>query len=323
MKIVRRILLTIFISFMMIITLGVVAYAWVSLATITNIDGLGLTASAGDDLELSVDGINFYNQLPTSELTEIFEDIKLNAVTTSDNINFTTGGLYGTNPAIANEHYLSFDLWIRTTRRERGVYLFNNVNDKMSFYKTSVPGTYAVSRGVYWMANESFQNGVMPGDIVQKGSIDQYFAHDAIRIGIKELIDDLNPLDLRNDDELQNLIYDPSENIERGFGQPFGAYSYFFNRTLIFLYLPNQFPNTTYRLSQMEENNPYQAKDNNSLVATLQPTDYVDETGRLYFQSKIRINIWVEGWDPDAFDAIDRDTVKIQLQFKAAHIFKN
>ncbi len=320
MKPFKKFYLSVLTLTIVILVTGTVAFAWFELATINNIDGLSIGASAGEDLELSVDGINFSNILVTSELEEIFEDVKLNAVTTSDNVNFYTGGIYGTNPAVAGEHYLSFELYIRTTRPERSIYLFNNVNDIATF-QDSKPGTFVKSRGVYWMSNETFQNGVMQGDVVTKGSIHRYYASDAIRIGIKELIDDTNPLDTREESELHNLIYDPSENEYRGFGQPFGAFDYFFRRTLIYLYLPDVFPETTYRLTRMERNNPYQAEDNDSLIATLQETTQFSEDDKLYYQAKVRINIWLEGWDPDALDAIDKDVVRIQIQFKAANKF--
>lgn len=322
MKALKKFYLSVLTFILVIVATAAVAYAWTTYATINSIDGLSLGASAGDDLELSIDGIYFSNKLLTSDLGDLFSDVKLSAVTTSDNINFITGGVYGSGPAIKGEHYLSFDLWIRTARPERSIYLFNNVNDQISYQDTK-PGTFVKSRGVFWMANETFQNGVMPSDQVTVGTIARYYASDAIRIGIKELIDDTNPLDVRDESELQNLIYDPSENEERGFGQPFGAYSYFFKRTLIYLYLPKVFPVTTYRLTEMEKNNPYQATDNHSLVANLQETQEVDDKNRIYYQSKVRVNIWLEGWDPDSLDAIDKDMLRIQIQFKAAHKYTN
>lgn len=323
MKIVRRILLTLFITTLMVITIGVVAYAWVSLATISNIDGLGLTASAGEDLKVSVDGENFYHSLPASEIINLFGDINLYDVTTTDNIVFTRGGLNRGAVAIENLHYLSFDLWFQTTRNERSVYLYNNVSSKTDFYNPQ-QGTFVVSRGVYWMANETFMNGPSTGDVVTKGSIDKYYSAHAIRIGIRELIDYENPLDTRtNTTSLASLIFDPQEDPTRGYGVTYGAFDYFFRRARIYMNVPSVKPDTTYRLTEMDPNNPYQALNNNSLIATLQPTLLTDQQGKIIYQAKVRINIWVEGWDADAFDAIENDTVKIQLQFKLAHRFEN
>jgi hypothetical protein len=296
---------------------GTVSYAWISLATINNIEGLTLTASSGNELQISIDGIEFSNRLPTAVLTEIFEDIRLIDLTSLDGINFELGGLRDFEGVIANEHYLSFDLWFRTIRPERTIYLINNVNDQVDF-NTAIQGTYVVSQGVSWRADHSFINGATMDDIVEKGDIGIYHASDAIRISVIELNDDLNPLDLRDEEELRRFIYDPSENPSRGYGVPIGMFSYFVQKTKWYIRLPDTFPETSYRLTKFDTHNPYQALDNESWVATLQETDEVDNLGRTYYKAKIRVNIWVEGWDADAFDAIDKDTVLIQLQFKAA-----
>ena len=70
-------------------------------------------------------------------------------------------------------------------------------------------------------------------------------------------------------------------------------------------------------MTEIDPNNPYQALDNDSLITVLQETDEVNEKGRSIYRGKIRINIWIEGWDADAFDSVENDRLKIQLQFKA------
>jgi hypothetical protein len=306
----------------MVITLGVIAYAWVTLSTVNSIDGIGLTASAGDDLQISVDGINFYSSLPSTAITDLFDEINLYDVTTTDNINFYRGGLNRGIEAVENLHYLSFDLWLQTTRLESDVYLYNNVSKNVDYYNTT-PGTFVVSRGIYWMANETFNNGPDVGDVVTNGSVDRYYSMNAIRIGIIELIDEENNLDSRNSESLANLIFDPSEDPTRGFGLPYGAFSYFFRRANYLMSIPTVKPDTVYQLSQMDPNNPYQALDNRSHIATMQPTEVVNENERTIYRAKVRVNVWVEGWDVDAFDAIENDPVKIQLQFKLAKRFIN
>lgn len=299
---------------------GTATYAWISLATINNIEGLNLTASSGDELQLSVDGINFSTSLPMDSLITNPEGILLYDVTSTDGINFEAGGLregYFANP---NEHYLSFDIWFRTSRLERDVYLFNNISKEMTFDSPNRVGTYVVSRGVVWRSPHTFYNGPTLNDVVQAGDVGTYYGSEAIRISINELKDENNELDLREQDQFTTFIYDPSENQERGYGASFGQFSYFFQRTLIFVDLPKDMPQVSYRLTRMDPHNPYQALDNQSRIAELQPTGIMDETtNREYFQGKVRINVWIEGWDADAFDALDKDRIKIQLQFKLAH----
>ncbi len=317
MRNLKKIHISLLTFILVIMVFGTVTYAWLTLAEINNIDGLSLTASSGDELELSFDGIEYYSVLPSTPLEGSVDGIRLYDVTSIDGINFQTGGLRKVGEAIANEHYLSFDLWIRTAQAERDIFLINDVSKEMEFGDER-DGTFFVSKGVTWRSPHTFFNGPTLEDAVEAGDIGVYYGHDAIRISIVELKDESNPNDLREIDELRTFIYDPSGNPNRGYGSPVGAFSYFFQRTLIYQYIPTDYPPTSYRLSEMDPHNPYLALDNESLVATLQESETKDLKNRTYYTGKVRINIWVEGWDADAFDAIDKDQIQIQLQFKAA-----
>ena len=319
MKSTKKVLISILIFLGVGLIFGSATYAWITLATINNIEGLSLTASSGDELQISIDGINYANSLPMESLITNPDGILLYDVTSLDGINFQTGGLREVGEAVVNEHYLSFDVWFRTSRHEHDVYLYNHISEEMTYDSENLIGTYVVSKGVSWRSPHQFFNGPEIADVVETGEIDTYYADQAIRISINELIDDTNPNDLREPEELRNFMFDPSGNPERGYGASFGQFSYFFQRTLIYVNLPTETQTVSYRLSEMDPYNPYQALDNESLVATLQQTDIIDENrDRPYYQGKIRINIWIEGWDADAFDAVDKDLIKIQLQFKLA-----
>lgn len=307
-------------SFMLLaLIFGTVSFAWISLATINSIDGISLGASTGNELEISLDGVNYTSQMTAASLEALFGEIKLIDVTSVDGKTFQTGGLRPTGPAIPNEQYLSFDLWFRTTRPEHNVFLISNVNDQVT-YDTTMTGTYVVSRGVSWAAKYTFQNGPLPTDIVEKGERDTYYASDAIRISINELTDDTNALDERTQDELRSFLYDPSENPERGYGLAYGMYSYFVEKTKYYIWLPTVMQDASYHLTAFDPLNPYIALNDDSQVATLLMTDDVNEEGKPYYRGKVQINIWIEGWDADAFDAVEDDRVKIQLQFKIANI---
>lgn len=313
----------IYISIMTLMLLGFIfgtlSFAWISLATINNVDGISLGASTGNELEISLDGINYSSQLPAESLIELFGDIRLIDVTSLDGKTFQTGGLRTVGTAVANEHYLSFEIWFQTVRPERNVFLINNVSDLVA-YDTTMPGTYVVSRGVSWVANHTFQNGPLSTDIVENGDRDTYYGSEAVRIAINELNDDLNPLDTRSIDQLKSFLYDPSENPERGYGFSYGAYSYFLLNTDKYISLPTQIQVASYRLTAFDPNNPYIALDDYSQVATLIETQDVNEDGKPYYRGKVQINIWIEGWDADSFDSLEDDRVKIQLQFKVANV---
>lgn len=301
---------------LLFVTFGTVTFAWISLSTINNIEGLSLSASGGDELQISLDGINYNSVLTAEQLHEMFETIRLIDVTSTDGLTFQTGGIRDVGEAIANEHYLSFDLWFQTTVKENHVYLVNNVSDQVA-YDTSATGTYVVSNGVMWTAKYDFWYGPDEDDMIYKGDEGRYYSSDTIRISVTELKDESNLNDLRAIDELNQIIFDPSGDETRGYGKPYGMYSYFIARTRYFIGLPNTTQEVSYRLTEIDPYNPYQALDNDSLVAVLQETGEVNENGKTIYQGKVRINIWIEGWDADTFDSVENDRVKIQLQFKA------
>lgn len=293
------------------IILGTVTYAWITIATVNNIEGLYLSASTGDELQISTDGYHFSSILDEEAMLSIFENQSLKDVTTPNGIDFYRGGLNTSGPAIKNKDYLSFELWFRTTTDERYVYLVNDVSEQMS-YDITMEGTYFISKGVEWKSNADFIYD--EDDIVRAGETRTYYAKDSIRIGIQEVLD--LPYDQRDESSLKTFIYDPSNKPSRGYGSIYGAYSYFISTQEESISIPEEVPQTTYELTKILDDNPYQALDNQSLITELQPTGYLDEDGKEIYQSKVIINIWIEGWDADAFNAILKDYLKIQLQFK-------
>jgi hypothetical protein len=319
MKNIRRIYLSIITLMFLGIIFGTVSYAWISLSTINNVDGISLGASVGNELEISLDGINYSTELPAVSLEELFGDIRLIDVTSLDGKAFELGGLRSVGPAQANEHYLSFELWFQTARPEKNVFLIQNVSDLVKF-DTTMNGTYVVSRGVSWSAKFDFQNGPLPTDIVDKGDLGIYYASDSVRISVNEENDQLNPLDIRAKEELKSFLFDPSGNPERGYGLPYGAHSYFIASSRYYIMLPTEMQVVSYRLTTFDPTNPYIAVDDESQVATMIETEDVNLDGDPIFRAKVRINIWIEGWDADAFDSVENDRVKIQLQFKVANL---
>lgn len=317
MRNIRRIYLSIITLMFLGIIFGTVSYAWISLSSINNVDGISLGASVGNELEISLDGINYSNELPAASLTELFDDIRLIDVTSLDGKNFLLGGVSPEGPAEANRHYLSFELWFQTARPERNIFLINNVSDLVT-YDGTMNGTYVVSRGVSWVSRVDFQNGPLVTDIVHNGDRDTYYASETIRIAIIEENDQLNPLDTRPLDELKSFMFDPSGKPERGYGLAYGAHSYFI-ATKYYMGLPTIYPTVSYRLTEFSPDNPYIAIDDTSQVATMVASGDVNLDGDPIYRAKVKINIWIEGWDADSFDSIENDRVLIQLQFKVAN----
>jgi hypothetical protein len=314
MGLIKKFHLTVLTIFLLIITFGTVTFAWISLSTVNNIEGLSLSASSGEELMISLDGETFTSNLSAEQLYNLFSDITLNEVTSLDGKTFSAGGLRDESDVNRDRDYLQFDVWFQTTEQTHDVYVIDNVSDQVAF-DSSATGTYIVSRGVNWRSDLTFVYDQF-GTIVEKGDEDIYYASDAVRMSFVELNDELNEFDVREEESLVSWIFDPSGDETRGYGHTYGNYSYFTEKTRLFINIPEQEQVVKYELSSYDPRNPYQALDNESIVATLQDTGLVDESGDTIYQGKLRITLWIEGWDADAFDAISGDRLKIQLQFK-------
>jgi len=312
----KKIYLSVTTLLLLMMVFGTVTYAWISLSTINNLDGLSLSASTGEELQISLDGINYASTIPTQELLQWTEKISLYDVTTHDGITFFTGGRREVKIATPNEHYLSFELYFQTSAPEKDIYLVNNTS-KIARYDSNIEGTFVVSRGVQWQAKHTFQFGPSEDDIVEKNEIRTYYASDAVRLGFIELIDENNTIDFRLNDELKRFFFDPSEDEIMGVGKSYGATAYYYLNIGLNEPFPDDLPEVSYRLSEINPKNPYEALDNESHIARLQPTGTYDSDGDEIYRGKVLINIWIEGWDANAFDAVGDDRIKIQLQFKA------
>lgn len=287
------------------------------MASVNTLEGMSLTATSGNELLISIDGIHYDRDLPASALEDLLNEIELVDVTSPDGINFVRGGLNADDIVLPNIHYLSFELWLQTEQPEHQVYLVDNVS-KLIQFDTTMSGTYVVSRGVTWKSNFTFVNGPSIGDLIEKGEEHTYYGSEAVRISIQEIKDLDNPLDTRSSEQLSTFIYDPSENENRGYGVSYGAFSYFLVSAQISIDLPTIMQDVSYRLSSFDINDPYTALDDESMIASLQPSETTGPTGKTLYRGKIIINVWIEGWDADAFNSILNDRIKIQLKFKAA-----
>lgn len=316
MTALKKIYLSVTTLLLLVMVFGTVTYAWISLATINNLDGLSLSASTGEELQISVDGVNYASTIPTQELLKWTESITLYDVTTHDGLTFYTGGRREVDIAIPNQHYLSIELYFQTTSPEKDIYLVNNTT-RNARYDSNIDGTYVVSRGVQWRAKHTFQYGPNEDDLVLKDEVRTYYASDAVRLGFIELINELNTLDERDQSSLKKLVFDPTEDESMSIGKDYGATAYFLINAGTSLPIPDDLPETSYRLTVINLQNPYEALDGTSHIASLQPTGKYASDGKEIYQGKVLINIWIEGWDANTFDPIGDDRIKIQLQFKA------
>lgn len=284
-------------------TLFTSVFAWLQVSNINILEDLSLEVGVGDTLEISLDGINFGKSIDKAMTQELLKNLVFTDITTNDNINFYKGPNLKGKVAERNVDYIGLDIWFRVALEPgvpeedvfKEIYLVNHLDITYQDAKSSPSrGTYITSEGRTWQADFTFDNG---HQIVEKGKIAKYYAKDAMRIGVTSLHN--------------AFIYDTSENEERGFGREYGAFEYYnMKTTQKNLELPDVYPETIYQLSR-EYPNTGIMDSTRSLVVIL-------EKEGDYWQGKATINIWIEGWDADAFDAILKDHILIQLEFQAA-----
>lgn len=288
------------ITFMLVTTaFSTATFAWISLAKTNIIDEISLVATLGDQLEISLDGENYYIDFPKEELKNYLQTSRLTSVTSSDGINFNFLENDGKEP-IENKDYLSIDFYFRTRSNfERNVYLANNVSDQVSYNNFVQEGTFVVSRGVEFLSPVTYLYDL--NQTVYEGQGKRYFAHDSLRIAT-----------IFEEDEAK--IFDLSGNEHRGYGKPYGAHDYYEKVTGIRLDIPEGIPPTIYNLSEFSLDSPF-SYDEISKIMELNEIKIID--GVKYYTGKVTIKIWLEGWDADLFDPILTDRIKIKLQFKA------
>lgn len=314
---IKKLLFSIFSLTFFFSILGTVTYAWFSLSKINQLGNLSVRLVTGDEFQISLDGINYGKKITTEEIERaIGFKAKLSDVTSLDGENFQFGELRQDSLPQENLDYLSFPLYFRSTRPQRFIYLVENVSNLVE-YDQGRDGTYVVSRGINWRADCTFINGPNPDtDTVYPGNKGVYHASKAIRISFIEKKYEGNTNDQRGEEELVRKIFDLSEEPERGYGTAFGELSYFNAKHNSNREPPTFKPNTIYQLTSFEYQNSNVALGNNSQILELIETTEVDEEGNIYYFGKVLVFVWIEGWDADCFNAIYRDSLRIQLKFR-------
>lgn len=317
---IKKLYITALSMILLTLTFTTATFAWVNMAETNRVDGLQINLKQGSFLEFSLDGINWSSEITTAQINEIWTGAKLMDLTSTDGTNFIGNRIQLVDAelnfeGIPNVNYISLELYVRTTTRYHDLYLVNNVSSTSTYDSPPEKGTYVLSKGVTFRSPVTYNLG--PDDIVFENEIRTYFAKDAIRISLNELKTD-NPLDTRDESELSSFMYDPTENPDRGYAKNYGGVDYLRKSKQVYVALPTTPQTLIDSLSRFNENNPYKPLDTKSKVASLMITDQFDSQNKPYYLGKFKLNIWVEGWDADSFDAIYEDILLFRFEFQSA-----
>lgn len=304
-----------------VLLFGTVSYAWLSISTTNVVHNLSIQLSSDNMFRISLDGINFHDKLEFEDVMKVVgTDLTLTDVTSSDGVYFFKGGPKILVPASKNKDYVSITLYFQTTYYSYGqnVYLVENVSSN-AYLNDKINGTYVISKGINWLADSTFQYGEDPiKGIIQAGERTMLYAAEAVRISFIEKQIEENKNDKRKEEDLNTKIFDLSRYPNRGYGTSYGGLDYYNVKHTAMIAPPLTIQNVVNELSSFLDYNPYIPKNDNSYLIKLIETNMNDPKRGAIYQGKVEMNIWLEGWDADCFDAIFKDKISIQLKFKGA-----
>lgn len=316
-KLSRKLLLSVLTLAFALITLGATTFAWFTLSTKAEIEPFIIDVTSGAGIEISADGSNYSNFITADQIYAAITRAKsstiLDHVTSKDGINFTTIDVSG-SPSfgkVANSGWTQFDLWFRSPEKDVEVYMLKN--------------TTVTSQGIDWISDANFQLTSSPSSVVDVGQKVTLFGANAVRISTTENTLavgaglQMDPGDSSNIFELGGATGDQKLGKEI---KSYGSVAYYNAKN------PNNpISEATIEAEEellpevldyddmpaLEDLNTSNVTEDHVPVSTLE-TPY-SATGSTYYYGHITVRIWLEGWDPDMFNAIMADHITIHMYF--------
>lgn len=308
-KLTRKLMISVFTLAFALVTLGATTFAWFTLSSITTVEGIDVQIMAGNFMEISANGTDYKNLIEWDEITDqevTTVNPRMNALTTSNGFDFLEMN-YDTNEVEeASGGFVKFNLWVRAQKKGARVYL-----DK---------GTTTKSEPKAWVSDAEFG---YRGDTVEVNEEILVYAADALRmsfVSFKEAhatpkaelqnyenvnIFELDPVGRDGEDLNQRL--DDAIKTDGMLNYWYSKFSSNLEEAANNATLPTVLTNAN--LGADEEGEP-----NNTLAVLSHQADLDEE----YFYGYLTIYLWIEGWDPDAFDAILQGKISVNLQFALA-----
>ncbi|MDD4076829.1 MAG: InlB B-repeat-containing protein [Bacilli bacterium] len=335
-KLTRKIFISLFTAVFALITLGATTFAWFTLTTTVEVQEFEAEITSGTGIEVSLDGVKFTSYIRTDEIVAKIKsnlsigegDIVLDAVTTPTGYdNFKTIDIT-TVPGQpqskeATGGWIYFDLYFRTPYQE----------DNQDTWVYLLTGTSISSNGKMWQSDANFEDAnsfnISSGDTktvyacnslrmsflthdFQSGKIGQAnsIGNATTDVVIYELTPTFNTAPAARDDN-QRLDYTL---------KTYGSIDYFRVKTggtsgiNLFKYyndsvLPRKVLNSSHLVSSSSLENVMEAKE---AVVKL---NAFDESKKDYYYGVVKARMWIEGWDPDCYNAIMAADLKIKLSF--------
>jgi len=299
-KISRKLLVSILSLTFALLTLGTATFAWFTISDTVTVSPFEARIMTADGIEVSLgdSNPNFFVNVPTEVVNAYLQaggflgNFRLKHLTSEDGTTINDfDGVTKLNPA--SDGYIYMQLRFRSQTPSVKIYV--GTGSKLS------------SDPVAWTADASFTNAKGIEISAASGSKNYYIAN-AARLSINSSTNGTLVYELPNeaygtgtDSEYGNTVLNTTPILNGGvhyYNQKNGLVSTESGYTG----LPYQDAITAASVQTFINQGP---------ILTLSSTAETDG----YYYGIIEVRIWVEGWDPDCFDALLNSTLKIDLQF--------
>jgi len=333
-KITRKLFLSVLTVAFALVTLGATTFAWFTLNTTAEVQTINANLTAGTGIEISLNNSVYKNSITNAELETFIgtalSTYKFDDLTSQNGIIITE--MDNTTVVHTSRRYLEFDLWFRSPTQGARVYLLT--------------GTQTASVGVNWTSDASFTytgRGVSGVTAINAGDSIEIYAADCLRISFEEFEASTTDFSFTSKDSAQVYEFDPyfseetsrvGENARLGttIVTTSGMVPYYNQKS------DNDIPTATINDTVTlpgEDGTGATLLDQDNLVpqANLSPSEgdvladdesvavplmtlskKKSETDVFYY-GYTKVRIWIEGWDPDCFNAILGKSFSVDLKF--------
>jgi len=318
----KKALLSILSLVLTFVALGATTFAWFSLGTTATVNPFDVEVKGSEGLEIQFgNDTSWYTTINSELMAEYIEELVtaarlsndnkfvMDAVTSVDGKQFFTYDFNGTSLqhispnqlAVANKDYLSLTFKLRTSAKKA-----------INLTTLDVTGS-----GGSWLPDQNFTlakdstliTAINPDDADESDRIATDLA-DALRVSF--VVGTEDAIVFEKEEDTTNT----SGTLAEKDGNFIGAFEYFAKRTGY--YANNQItltPQTGWDPDiTLDEN--YFGQNITKLLFAAPTADL--EVGESYYNYTVTINVWFEGYDNEAFDAVLEQFVSIALAFSLA-----
>ncbi len=283
----KKLLLSVIAVIVTVAALGTSTFAWFTLSNRASVGQFNAQVSSGEGIEVSLNQTNWYTDIPTDVIEDFIESTAFNKFSDVTTLNGSTFTKYNSGTVTAAD-YVQFTLYFRS-------------ESATDIYWTgaSLSGT-----PINWTSDADFVNTV--GDNVTAGT--ENIAIDpsnALRVSIqagsvfhvyeKGEVNDNTVLGTKPSSTNGAISYYNAKNVQN----------------------PISLPGTDVAIGSFQEfvNAVDTEVDSNRKLITLAQTG-----GTGFYTGSVTVRVWIEGWDPDTFNAVLNGEVFVGLSFKGVTV---